>query len=189
VDAEELRLRMPAGSLLETIHYLAAHYYDAGGLLHSKDATATNATHQQLAQQDQENSDEEESNSEFNQDPTSSISSKGRNQSMLRAIEGSALVALGVFLEETTKHEMTAKPSNDLHERADEEHKQVERNLIRLRESMRRSKKKRQAEQKSVEKVEVKHLENGWAKRPKKRRTEPSGPAKATMIESSEEEE
>jgi len=133
VDAEALVPLMPSGSLMETIHYLAAHYYDARGLLKSREGTAP----KKLA---------------------------GAN--LNRVGDGSALVALAVYLEEVAKYESAVQPNQEMQRDSNASARQAADELSKIQEEQRKS---RRRKGKKAGKVMRKLYANGWA-RPKRRK-------------------
>lgn len=140
VDADSLVPQLPSGSLMETIHYIAAHYYDARGMLMSRDGPA----------------------------PKKSI---GAN--MWRVGEGSALVALGVYLEEMAKYQIASYPSTQEHQESGDTAKDVAGQLSKLQKEAAKAR-RRQKGKKVAGKKTAKLIANGWARDRRERRTKPA---------------
>jgi hypothetical protein len=179
-DAEELRRYMPSSSLLKTIHYLAAHYYDARGKLYEQEA-ATSSTVQSSTLPGARQANAEEEDEEGDNVDTGSLPSA----SMLRVNEGSALVALAIFLEETAKFEMAAQNESivDQTTKKEEDVKFIG-DLVKRHKA---AAKKRQRY--GLEGGRL--LDNGWAKimKKKKKKTEARALAEAVEDEAISEDE
>ncbi|UZJ52767.1 hypothetical protein CBS101457_002087 [Exobasidium rhododendri] len=172
VEAEELRQFMPSGSLLETIHYLAAQYYDARGKLHEQREAVLSSIHRStvgVGDAAEEDVESEENASDVQNEAARTDQSKVA--SMLRANEGSALVALGVFLEETIKFEMTSRHGETTLQSVDEDEISIVKVLSKYRRAAKTSQKGGRADiGKQVKGKAVKLHNNGWAKKSKRRK-------------------
>ena len=107
---------MPSGTLLETIHYVASHYYDARGKLF----LATNRSGEK------EKKKAQKGNGETN---------------VWRAFESNALVALGVYLEEMIKYEATGAAAGS-NEGAEEETLDVAEKLAQVQDEIRKQRRR-----------------------------------------------
>lgn len=114
---QSIRDILPSGSFLETIHYLASHYYDARGNL-----STGSVYHNPISRQD--------------------INETSRN--LFRAYEGNALVALGIYLEELAKYEISGKGASAETLPSDQNGAiRAQQKLLIVREQMRRMRRRK----------------------------------------------
>lgn len=166
-DAEALFPFMPSGSLMETIHYLAALYYDARGMLHAKDAPVLLAG-LRSSSLGLSPSDGEASVQSDRQDTRGQA-----DVNMLQVCEGSALVALAVYLEETIKYEMRNQPNEELQRRSDFESQDAQQALAKLHKETRKAARERE-KGRGKRKDKSRLVLNAWAQRRRRKHHKPS---------------
>ena len=164
-DAEALFPFMPSGSLMETIHYLAALYYDARGMLHAKDAPGLRSSSRGGSPSDGEASASDQSDR---------LETRGQaDVNMLQVCEGSALVAMAVYLEETIKYEMRNEPNEELQRRSDFESQDAQQALAQLHKETRRAARERE-KGRGKRKDKSGLVLNAWAQRRRRKHRKPS---------------
>lgn len=151
-DADLVANKLPSGSLMETTHYLAAHYYGARGLSRQRETSGKKKV-------------------------------EGQRINMWRSCEGSALVALAVYLEEVIKYESTAEPDQSFHRISSKDNAEVADQLAALQRDN-KNKKRRKVDKKVRGRGAKKLLDHNWAKIRRRKK-----PKRSPVMASSEEEE